>query len=354
MTKNSISRGFSKTLICWYKQHGRFDLPWQKNQTAYRVWISEIMLQQTQVTTVIPYYQRFMQSFASVKKLALTDEDSVLTHWSGLGYYARARNLHKTAKIIHYDFRGRFPQTVDALEALPGIGTSTAGAILSFAYQLPTVICDGNVKRVLARMFAIDIPKQTTQAHKLFWQIAEQLTPKKDTHLYNQGIMDLGATLCTRSKPRCHECPFENSCQSHALNQESKFPVSKKKKANPTKHIHMLILQNSKGEILLEKRPPVGIWGGLWSFPECEIDINVTRWCQTSFDVKVLNTTELQVLHHKFSHFNLEISPLLIKVKQSHKKLFDYSQQHWYDARHDLPGGICSPVMKLLNIQQLS
>ncbi|PHQ80288.1 MAG: A/G-specific adenine glycosylase [Coxiella sp. (in: Bacteria)] len=350
MVKKSTLKGFSKSLIKWYQQHGRFDLPWQKNQTAYRVWISEIMLQQTQVATVIPYYQRFMQSFPNVKQLAQADEDQVLSHWSGLGYYARARNLHKTAKHIHNENKGRFPRTVDALEALPGIGASTAGAILSFAYQLPTVICDGNVKRVLARLFAIDKPKQTTEAHKLFWDIATQLTPNKNTHLYNQAIMDLGATLCTRSKPRCDDCPFENQCQAHALNQETAFPVSKKKKPNPTKRLHMVILQNEQGEVLLEKRPTKGIWGGLWSFPECELDIDVKQWCQTAFGVRIRDISELDVIHHKFSHFNLEINPLLISIKQARRETPVPAQQHWHHPSRELPGGICSPVITLLDL----
>ena len=339
---------FSKKLIAWYKKHGRFDLPWQKNQSAYRVWISEIMLQQTQVTTVIPYYECFMKRFPSIKQLALADEDSVLTHWSGLGYYARARNLHKTAKIIHEQHHGRFPQSVEALEALPGIGKSTAGAILSFAFCLPTTICDGNVKRVLARCFAIDKPKQTTEATKIFWALSTKLTPQKNTHLYNQAIMDLGATLCTRTKPRCNECPFEKNCEAHKLSEETKFPVSKKKKANPTKHIHMLIFQNKKGELLLEKRPPVGIWGSLWSFPECEIDIDINSWVKKAFGLKITKQKELNLILHKFSHFNLKIRPLLLEVNPLNNVIFEKSVQCWYNTDTDLPGGIAAPVAALL------
>ena len=338
MITNSISKSFSSNLIRWYKKHGRFDLPWQTNKTPYRVWISEIMLQQTQVATVIPYYERFIKSFSTLKQLALASEDDVLAHWSGLGYYTRARNLHKTAKILHANHRGRFPKTIAELEALPGIGKSTAGAILSFAYQLPTTICDGNVKRVLARVFAIDQPQ---------WDLAEQLTPAKNTDLYNQAIMDLGATLCTRSKPACIRCPFETSCQAHALKQEALFPVRIKKKANPTKTIHMLIFQNEAGHVLFEKRPSSGIWGGLWSFPECAIDTAIKTFAHKHFGFAVVKQKSLNELLHKFSHFNLIIKPLLIVVKES-KPLLNASERQWHKLTTKLPGGVCKPIMQLL------
>lgn len=341
MITKSISKTFSSNLIRWYKKHGRFDLPWQKNKTPYRVWISEIMLQQTQVTTVIPYYQRFLKSFPTIKQLALASEDDVLAHWSGLGYYTRARNLHKTAQIIHHNHQGRFPKSVAELESFPGIGKSTAGAVLSFAYQLPTTICDGNVKRVLARVFAIDQPS--------YWDIATQLTPEKETNLYNQAIMDLGATLCTRTKPACERCPFETSCEAHILNQETAFPVRLRKKANPTKTVHMLIFQNKDGYIFFEKRPPSGIWGGLWSFPECPIDTPIKEWALAQFGLYVLTEKKLDDLLHKFSHFNLIIKPLLISIKESNTLLNDPDRYRWHKLNTKLPGGVCKPIMQLLD-----
>lgn len=344
-----MTKTFSSDLIRWYHQSGRFDLPWQKNKTAYRIWISEIMLQQTQVMTVIPYYEKFMTSFPSTKQLALADQDYVLSHWSGLGYYARARNLHKTAQIIHQEHKGRFPKTVEGLEALPGIGKSTAGAILSFAFELPTTICDGNVKRVLSRYFAIDLPKQSSKMTAMCWDLAEQLTPKTNTHFYNQAIMDLGATICTRTKPQCTSCPFHQSCKAYALGEPTKFPVSVKKAKRPTRKTYMLLLQNEQGQVLLEKRPPVGIWGGLWCFPQCDLDTDVNEWCLEKLGANIKQIEELDVMHHQFTHFKLEISPLLITFKTKKLKLMDTEQVFWYTLDSKLPGGICTPVSKLIN-----
>ena len=347
MINTSISKRFSKDLLRWYHCYGRFDLPWQHNKTAYRVWISEIMLQQTQVTTVIPYYQRFMRSFANVKQLALASQDQVLTHWSGLGYYARARNLHKTAQAIHQQHRGRFPQSLEALQMLPGIGKSTAGAILSFAYNLPMTICDGNVKRVLARVFAIDKPKQTTEAVNLFWDMATQLTPQQDTAFYHQAIMDVGATICTRTRPSCDRCPFNKYCQAHHGGSETAYPVSNKKKTNPTKAIHMLLLENPAGALLLEKRPQTGIWGGLWSFPECELETDIEHHCKQQFGLRMLDCAKVKALSHKFSHYTLSINPLRIKVqalKSSTSKLKHY---HWHHPDAQLPGGIPRAICRV-------
>ncbi len=348
MISTSISKRFSNDLIAWYHQHGRFNLPWQKNKTPYRIWISEIMLQQTQVRTVIPYYQRFMKSFPTLKKLALADEDSVLTHWSGLGYYARCRNLHKAAQLIHNHHAGRLPRSLDSLQALPGIGKSTAGAILSFAYNLPEVICDGNVKRVLARVFAIDQAKQTREAVDLFWAIATQLTPKSDTALYNQAIMDVGATCCTRTKPNCIACPFEKYCQAHLQARETDFPVTLKKKVNPVKHIHMLIFENAHGAILLEKRPSSGIWGGLWSFPECELDIDIKRWCRQTFGFNVTSFKSARAFSHKFSHYTLNITPLNLKIRRRTQLSRDSDTLHWHQKNAILPGGVPGPIKRYL------
>ncbi len=348
MIKASISKRFSNDLIHWYQRHGRFDLPWQKNKTAYRVWVSEIMLQQTQVSTAIPYYQHFMRSFPNLKTLAQAEENQVLTHWSGLGYYARARNLHKTAQLIQHQFKGRFPKTIEELQTLPGIGQSTAGAILSFAYNLPTTICDGNVKRVLARVFAIQQEKQSREAINLFWNIATMLTPKKNTALYNQAIMDVGATLCTRTKPHCSLCPFERYCEAHKQQRETAFPISRKKKTNPVKEIHLLLFENSRGQILLEKRPSQGIWGGLWSLPECELGTDIARWALDQFGLQVLSCEADTPLLHKFSHYTLHIKPLKIKVKPVKKLSHEPACQHWHLKGGTLPGGIPGPIKRYL------
>jgi len=262
------SRLFAKRIIDWADQHGRHDLPWQKTPDRYRVWISEIMLQQTQVKTVIPYYERFMRSFPNVLILATSPEDFVLEHWSGLGYYARARNLHKAAEIIALEHKGELPDTLDALMALPGIGRSTAGAILSLADNQPTAILDGNVKRVLARYAGIDGYPGKSAVLKELWALTESLTPVKNTARYNQAMMDMGATLCTRSRPGCGQCPLSSACVAYREGKPENYPGKKPRKVLPVKHVAMMILRNKNGQVLLEQRPPSGIWGGLWSLPE--------------------------------------------------------------------------------------
>ncbi len=341
-TLSSIT--FSKKLIDWYHKHGRHGLPWQRNPTPYRVWISEIMLQQTQVTTVIGYYQRFMQSFPTLKQLALANQDHVLSHWSGLGYYARARNLHRAARLIYKQYHGRFPKSLEALVQLPGIGPSTAGAILSFAYKLPTAICDGNVKRVLARIFAIDKPK--TDA--LFWEYATQLTPTQNTHHYNQAIMDLGATICTRIKPACDLCPMQKNCLAHLQGRETNYPIKQPKKVKPIRSTQFLILESHKG-ILLHKRPSEGIWGGLWCFPECASNINALDWCLEHYATTIETIYKFKAISHKFTHFTLNISPLHVKLKVK-KHLPTNLAHHWHQQHLDLPGGISAPVSKLLKL----
>ena len=252
---------FASIVLQWYDQFGRHNLPWQLKPTPYRVWISEIMLQQTQVTTVIPYYQKFLKSFPSLKSLAIAHEDNVLSHWSGLGYYARARNLHKTAKIIVEKYQGKFPQDIEEISSLPGIGRSTAGAILSFGMDTRAAILDANVKRVLSRFHAIEgLATQSTTIKEL-WRIAELYTPSARVNHYNQAMMDLGATICIRNKPSCHKCPLMQDCKAHALGREKDFPFKKIKKDKPLKKTRLLIIKNENNEILLEKRPPVGIWG---------------------------------------------------------------------------------------------
>lgn len=337
---------FSDQLLKWYEQYGRHDLPWQKNMTAYRIWISEIMLQQTQVVTVIPYYKRFMERFPTIKSLALAPEDDVLAHWSGLGYYARARNIHKTARIIHTQLNGKFPTTVDAASELPGIGKSTAGAIISFSLQKKAVILDGNVKRVLARFFAIEAPINQTKTVDKMWAIAEQLTPDKNAHHYNQAIMDLGATLCTRTKPRCLECPFSKTCAAFQKNKSTHYPIKAAKKTRPTKTTRLLIIHNDANEVLLVKRPSTGIWGGLWSFPETMIKADYTVFQA----IKLKYIDELEKITHQFTHFTLEIFPMLLKISKRTASKLDTTNLIWYKLSAELPGGIAAPVAKILTL----
>lgn len=338
---------FSNVLLKWYQKHGRHDLPWQQNPTPYRIWISEIMLQQTQVATVIPYYQRFMRRFPHLKSLAAAQEDEVLSHWSGLGYYARARNLHAAAKIIQEKYHGQFPDTIEKIGELPGIGLSTAGAIVSFAFKKRAVILDGNVKRVLARYFAIPDALNEKNTTELLWRHATQLTPTKNVHHYNQAIMDLGATLCTRTKPRCSACPLSSHCLAYQHHQPEQFPVKIAKKIRPIKKIHFLIIQNRDQAILLLKRPSSGIWGGLWGFPECEFNASWKQY--QKFKLILLNT--LPKITHQFTHFTLEIFPLYLQLQNNHSlKMLDSNTHIWYKHTDAFPGGAPTPVMKILNM----
>lgn len=341
---------FSKQLLIWYQQYGRHDLPWQHNPTPYRVWISEIMLQQTQVSTVIPYYERFMQRFPSVQVLATAHEDDILSHWSGLGYYARARNIYKTAKIIHHHYQNQFPETVELIATLPGIGKSTAGAILSFSMQKKAVILDGNVKRVLARYFAITKPINDKQTIDELWKIATQLTPNKNTHHYNQAIMDLGATLCTRSKPRCHDCPFIKTCAAHQMGQPAIYPVKTAKKTRPVKQKQFLIIQNKQNEILLLKRPSTGIWGGLWCFPEIDIKQHCRVFQYENSEFKLQHQKTLEKITHSFTHFVLDIFPVKYKTASKIAKKRDSEKIVWYNLNKKLPGGIATPVATILKM----
>ncbi|HSW70342.1 MAG TPA: A/G-specific adenine glycosylase, partial [Gammaproteobacteria bacterium] len=256
---------FQSQLLQWFDQYGRHDLPWQQDKTPYRVWVSEIMLQQTQVTTVIPYYQRFMERFPDIKTLANADEDTVMHYWSGLGYYRRARYLHAAAKKIMSDFHGKFPDNLADLITLPGIGRSTAGAILSIAFQKQAAILDGNVKRVLTRLHGIT----DSIDEKTLWPLAEKYTPIHRTDHYAQAMMDLGATLCVRGKPRCEVCPFNKKCVAHTKDIAASLPIKKPRKSLPVHEATFLILRH-KDLVLLEKRAPIGVWAGLWSLPQFE------------------------------------------------------------------------------------
>ena len=357
------SRLFAKRILDWAEQHGRHDLPWQKSPNRYRVWISEIMLQQTQVKTVIPYYERFMRSFPTVQILATSPEDFVLEHWSGLGYYARARNLHKAATIIALEHAGQLPTTLEGLMALPGIGRSTAGAILSLADNQPTPILDGNVKRVLARYAGIDGYPGKSQVLNELWTLTESLTPKKNTGRFNQAMMDMGATLCTRSRPQCGECPLAASCVAHSEGKPEHYPGKKPKKVLPVKTVSMMVLRNSDGQVLLEQRPPSGIWGGLWSLPEfpsvhvdsenAPVDENTTKEGLTAWlaarGFKARNQAKgekVAAFRHTFSHYHLEISVVELPVAEIDIAIMEPAHTVWYKGGK-WPGGMAAPMSKL-------
>lgn len=341
---------FQKLILNWFEQHGRKTLPWQTPATPYRVWISEVMLQQTQVSTVINYFARFMARFPTLKTLAQAPIDDVLHLWSGLGYYARARNLHATAQIVYKNYAGQFPADLEALQTLPGIGRSTAGAILSLGFQQSAPILDGNVKRVLTRLHAIEGWTGQSSVLKQLWVIAETYTPTtKAVAAFNQAMMDLGATLCTPKTPQCPICPLKKHCVAYQQGQSTAYPTPKLRQTLPVRATRLLMLQNKQGEFLLEKRPPVGIWGGLWVFPECPIEMDITQWCQQQ-----LNTTPQQIeswpsFRHTFSHYHLDITPILIKkFKTLTNKVMEQKPFTWYNPNTELRHGIPAPVQRLL------
>ena len=309
-----ISR-FSEQLLVWFDNHGRKDLPWQRNKTAYRVWVSEIMLQQTQVSAVIGYYQKFMERFPGIEDLAKAPLDDVLAHWAGLGYYARARNLHKAAQIVTNEFNGNFPATLEEITNLPGIGLSTAGAILSIAHKDAHPILDGNVKRVLTRLHDIEGWPGQRQIEKQLWDLAEHYTPAQRCEDYTQAIMDFGATLCTRSKPQCENCPFEDLCESRRNGTTSLRPTSKPKKQKPVKELWLFDIRDGK-HVLLEKRPPNGIWGGLHSLVELECDYlfeELEDALTRKLNLKISGIERTGSFEHIFSHYKLIAQTVLVR-----------------------------------------
>jgi A/G-specific adenine glycosylase len=338
---------FSGRVLSWFDEHGRKDLPWQQSKDPYPIWVSEIMLQQTQVLTVIPFFQRFMESFPTVAALASAAQDDVLHHWSGLGYYARARNLHRAAKTIMIDHDGVFPGSIDEATALPGIGRSTAGAILSLAHNERHAILDGNVKRVLARHNAIGGWPGRTAVMNTLWELAEQHTPESRVGDYTQAIMDLGATLCTRSNPACERCPVSADCQAYAADAVTEYPGRKPKKAKPLRSTTMLLARTA-GRVYLERRPEAGIWGGLWSLPELG-ERSIESWCEDVLDGTAATTESWQTLRHSFSHYDLDIQPILVRVDAPLSKVADCDTTTWYRLDEPPPGGIAAPVRKLLD-----
>lgn len=342
--EKSESKWFADQVVDWYHLYGRKTLPWQLAKTPYKVWVSEIMLQQTQVITVIPYFERFMASFPTVESLALADEDKVLHHWTGLGYYARARNLHKAAKIIVEKYQGQFPTNIEEVIALPGIGRSTAGAILSLSLGQHHPILDGNVKRVLARFFMVSGWYGEKKVEDLLWQLSDQVTPKGNVIEFNQAMMDLGASLCSRTKFDCDPCPLVGKCAAHKAERVKEFPNPKPKKTNPTKSCLMAIVK-SNDEVLMEKRPSSGIWGGLFGFFEFANEGELDNWLAT------LNLTgEKEVLtefKHVFSHFNLMITPVVINVEKMPLQVAE-KEVLAFNLREQQQVGLATPTKKII------
>ncbi len=340
----------SEPLLAWFEVHGRHELPWQQRATPYRVWVSEIMLQQTQVETVIPYYRRFMQRFPHCGALAAATVDEVLHLWTGLGYYARARNLHRAAQQIQQQHHGEVPTTFADLLALPGIGRSSAGAILALSCGQRHAILDGNAKRVLARYHAIEgWPGSTSIARKL-WALAEHHLPHTCVANYTQAIMDLGAKICTRTRPRCEACPLAAHCRAHLAGRSSCYPASKPQRKLPLRETVFLICRQASGVLLLKRRPPSGVWGGLWCFPEVGDDALVTidHWCDQHGVVRTSAAQHYQEMTHAFTHFRLRIRTQLFAVTGHKDRVMAPEQWLWYKIADPAHIGLPRPVEKLI------
>jgi A/G-specific adenine glycosylase len=340
----SASPPFAQRLLNWWDRHGRHDLPWQHPRTPYRVWISEIMLQQTQVGTVIPYFERWMQDFPDIPALAAAPLDEVLSHWSGLGYYARARNLHRAAIRCVEEHGGDLPQGAEALGALPGIGLSTANAIVSQSTDQPAAVLDGNVRRVLARHAAVEGWTGQAAVQKRLWSEAEARLPARRGADYTQAIMDLGATFCTRSKPACARCPVRSDCQARVRGLVSQLPTPKPATKVSDRTVHLLIVRDGDGRVLLEKRPPAGIWGGLWCLPDGESIDAIER----RLGLAAAKPAALPRFEHRLSHIRMTICPALADAVQPSQVQCPASRG-WFE-RQQLPQlGLPKPVTDLLN-----
>ena len=343
---------FAGALLKWHHQHGRHDLPWQQDPSPYRVWVSEIMLQQTQVATVIGYFKRFMARFPDVAALAAADLDQVLHLWTGLGYYARARNLHKTSRIVASQHAGEFPQTQAALEALPGIGRSTAGAIRAIAQGQQATILDGNVKRVLARFHAEPGYPGNARVAKRFWALAERHTPSKATATYTQAIMDLGATICLRRNPLCQACPLAARCAARATGQAHAFPEPKPKAHKPVREARFFVIQDTFGNVLLERRALHGLWGGLWNPPERERHVSTDQLMTELGMSQAYESRQAPRFRHTFTHFHLDIEPVFLTLSTTSAVVAEDADRQWVnphtlDATNN-PIGLSAVAVKLL------
>lgn len=342
---------FAERTLAWWDVHGRRDLPWQQDKTAYPVWISEVMLQQTQVTTVIPYYQRFIARFPNATSLADAELDEVLHHWTGLGYYARGRNLHKAAIRIRDDHAGELPTSIDAITALPGIGRSTAAAILAISDNQQHAILDGNVKRVLARFHAVAGYPGIARIQTELWHHAQTHTPPVRVSDYTQAIMDLGATCCVRSKPTCTICPHVDHCAAHETGTVDQYPTRKPKKDKPERHARMYLIIRPDGACLLERRPNDGIWGGLWTPPERPADSEAREICELlGVSAETIETiTAHPKFRHTFTHFHLHIEPVTVRVTHPPLSARDDDNLRWVTPGTNEGLGLSAPAVKLLS-----
>jgi A/G-specific adenine glycosylase len=344
-------------LVAWHADRGRHDLPWQKNRSAYRVWVSEIMLQQTQVSTVIPYFERFMARFPDVRALADAGADEVLHLWTGLGYYARARNLHRAAQLIRDTHGGRFPADFDSVVELPGIGRSTAGAILALSTGARHAILDGNVKRVLARYYAIDGAADDHATLATLWERAEENTPREAAAIYTQAIMDLGATVCTRSSPRCGECPLARDCRARIEERQDELPAPKRRRASRRSRRAVMLVARHASSVLLVQRPSSGVWGGLWCLPEFDDTTAAEHFARQQLGVKKPGVA-LPEIEHSFTHFDLVITPIVARCpgpsgqNKSARRVNDAGslqvKELWYDLTQPARVGLPAPIKTLL------
>ncbi len=337
----------ARALLRWYDRHGRHDLPWRASRDPYGIWVSEIMLQQTQVTTVLPYYARFMQRFPDIAALARAQADEVLHLWTGLGYYARARNLHRAARILVQEHAGRFPVDVATCASLPGIGRSTAGAILAFAFNRRLPILDGNVKRVLARYHRVAGWPGHKAVERELWKLAEAHTPRTRVADYTQAIMDLGATVCRRAA-QCTHCPLAAGCAAHRHGDPASYPARAARRPRPHRHIAMLLIRDARDRVLLQQRPPAGVWGGLWGFPECAVDHDVRAWCRTALGLDVRPDAPWSIRRHSFTHFDLDITPIPARVARAGARVMENARTVWYNPAEPDARGLAAPVVRLL------
>lgn len=353
LAQSNTEAPFAKAVLDWYQQYGRKHLPWQQHKTLYGVWLSEVMLQQTQVATVIPYFERFLTRFPNVVALANAPIDEVLHLWTGLGYYARARNLHKAAQQIRDQFNGEFPTDFEAVFGLAGVGRSTAGAILSSVLNAPYPILDGNVKRVLSRYFAQEGWSGEKSVENRLWQLSSQVTPTTQVADFNQAMMDLGAMICTRTKPKCSLCPLHTSCLAYAQSAWNKYPAKKPKKILPEKQGYFLILKQGS-KVLLQQREAKGLWGGLFVFPQFDNLVDLKR----SISAKNLQISQQMIaFRHTFSHFHLDIYPILVELpvnlvqesQGNYLGLVSSKPDYWYDLRQPSEIGLATPIKRILD-----
>jgi A/G-specific adenine glycosylase len=339
---------FAPALLAWFALHGRHDLPWQQDRTPYRVWISEVMLQQTQVATVIPYYARFMERFPDVQSLAAAPLDEVLHLWTGLGYYARARNLHACARVVVAQFAGEFPKDLEGMMSLPGIGRSTAGAILSMASGVRHPILDGNVKRVLSRVFGVAGDPSSAAVLDALWRLAEACTPEREVGAYTQAIMDLGATLCARARPACTLCPMNHDCVAVREGRQAELPGKKPKRVRPAREATLLIAQRgdeAAAAVLVQRRPAAGLWGGLWSPPQFEDEAQAMLWCAREVGEPQGSSEAMAPIDHAFTHFDLRLKP--VRVRCTPRAAVLDGEQLWYELNRPPTIGLPQPIKQL-------